>query len=202
MPRAAAIERLRRCKDHLRGRAALSAVGAPPFAAGGSSPAAVSKQLPHLSIRAGHSAERLFELRRRSFDEQGFVIVDDFQEHPLLPALTAAARRITAAAVESAAAVDPATAYVHRASPFRGESRGVGWTGATHVFQAEQAWAIRGALHPAWAAPSFAEFLGQRRGDGVRVGLVERPAAAAELRDVRRHPVRQPQRGRLLGRVA
>ena len=45
-----------------------------------------------------------------------------------------------------------------------GESRGEQWTGAQHTFRGEEAWAIRGALHPDWQEfvadqPVFAEFL-------------------------------------------
>ena len=124
---------------------------------------------PKLSVRAGHAPEVLCALRRASFEEQGFVIVDDFEGHPLLPRMLAAAREITALANNSScsAAWDPAVSYVHRTSALRGESR-LGrpqWTGGSNVFSRAEAWAVRGLLHPAWRAegvddqPVFAEFL-------------------------------------------
>ena len=157
---APATRRLRRCAAHLRpSTSALAPL--PASAAGGTAAPIVATQLPHLSARAGHSAGRLFELRRQSFEEQGFVIIDDFEGHALLPALTAAARRMTAAVnAKSSAAADPTAGYVHRTSAHRGESRGEGWTGASHIFTDEEPWAIRGTLHPLWDVPCFAAFLG------------------------------------------
>jgi hypothetical protein len=124
--------------------------------------------------------EKLFELRRTYFEANGFVIIDDFQGHPLLPELTAAARRITAQVNATTPDLDPTTAYVHRTSPFRGESRDRGWTGYHHVFTKEEAWAVRGALHPAWKSPCFAQFLGSEEVlafvDGWSNGQLQRDA--------------------------
>ena len=166
----AADGRLRHCVEHLApcgaaSRPAPAAAGAEDATACAAAAAAAAGAVvtidPNLSIRAGHSVQRLFELRRQRFARDGFLIVDDFQSHPLLPQLASAARCITAQVNASdAAAVDPTTAYMHRTSPHRGESRSPQWTGAEHVFTRAEAWAIRGALHPVWQTPCFAEFLG------------------------------------------
>lgn len=97
--------------------------------------------------------------------KSGFVIIDDFVDHPLLPQMEAAARSITALCnAKVDLSLDTSRSYVHRASEQRGESRGTQWTGTPHVFRGEEAWAIRGLLHPDWKEfvelqPVFAEFL-------------------------------------------
>ena len=79
------------------------------------------------------------------------MIIDDFEEHPLLERLTAASRTMTALCnAKVPISLDSSKGYVHRTSAMRGESRGAQWTGKEHTFKAEEAWAIRGCLHPAW----------------------------------------------------
>ena len=65
--------------------------------------------------------------------------------------LTAASRTMTALCnAKVPISLDSSKGYVHRTSAMRGESRGAQWTGKEHTFKAEEAWAIRGCLHPAW----------------------------------------------------
>ena len=65
--------------------------------------------------------------------------------------MEAAARSITALCnAKVDLSLDTSRSYVHRASEQRGESRGTQWTGTPHVFRGEEAWAIRGLLHPDW----------------------------------------------------
>jgi len=88
-----------------------------------------------------------------------FVIVDDFVGSPQLPALLEASRRIVAAANARDGRLDLSKGYVHRASARRKESIDrPQWSGGAHTFEQEEAWAIRGLIHPAWHEPVFAEF--------------------------------------------
>ena len=64
------------------------------------------------------------QLRLRCLEEHGFVIIDDFESHPLLPRLQAASRSITALSnAKIPLSLDATRSYVHRASEKRGESR-------------------------------------------------------------------------------
>ena len=88
-----------------------------------------------------------------------YVIVDDFVGSPQLPALLEASRRIVAAANARDGRLDLSKGYVHRASARRKESIDrPQWSGGAHTFEQEEAWAIRGLIHPAWHEPVFAEF--------------------------------------------
>ena len=85
----------------------------------------------------------------------------------MLPRLASAGRLAVALASSNQPrgvgnpAFDPTQSYVHRTSALRGESRAPQWTGGASVFAAEEAWAIRGLLHPAWRdQPLFTAFLG------------------------------------------
>ena len=114
---------------------------------------------PDLSVAAGHAPEELLRRRLASFEEHGFVIIDDFERHPLLPRMAAAARSVHALAnAKVPLSLDSSRTYVHRASQQRGESKDEQWTGTPHVFQGEEAWAIRGILHPDWR-----EYLGDEQ---------------------------------------
>ena len=120
---------------------------------------------PDLSVNAGHSPEELLKRRLRCLADHGFVIIDDFETHPLLPRLEQASRSIHALCdAKVPLSLDTSRTYVHRVSEKRGESRGEQWTGTQHTFRGEEAWAIRGVLHPDWREyvsdqPVFAEFL-------------------------------------------
>jgi hypothetical protein len=120
---------------------------------------------PQLSVNSGHSPDVLLERRLRCLAEYGFVIIDDFESHPLLPRLEQASRSIHALCnAKIPLSLDTSRTYVHRVSEQRGESRGEQWTGTQHTFRGEEAWAIRGLLHPDWREfvpdqPVFAEFL-------------------------------------------
>ena len=120
---------------------------------------------PSLSRHSGRTFEELLELRLRSLDERGFVVIDDLEEHPLLGRLEAAARAMREVAdAKVPISLDSSLGYVHRTSALRGESKSPSWTGGRHMFKREEAWALRGGLHPAWEAvlpdqAVFGEFL-------------------------------------------
>ncbi len=86
----------------------------------------------------GATPERLAHLEAHSF-----VIIDDFVDSPWIPILREAGRRLTAASAPETGydKVDLSKGYVHRA-------------------KADEPWAIRGLIHPAFGEPSFAEFHG------------------------------------------
>jgi hypothetical protein len=86
----------------------------------------------------GATPERLAHLA-----EQGFVIINDFVDSPWIPVLREAGRRITQACVpdQPYSTIDSSKGYVHR-------------------MKADEPWAIRGLIHPAFNEPSFAEFHG------------------------------------------
>jgi hypothetical protein len=86
----------------------------------------------------GATPERLAHL-----EEHGFVIITDFVGNPWIPILREAGRRITdACAPESGySKIDCSKGYVHRA-------------------KADEPWAIRGLIHPAFGEPDFAAFHG------------------------------------------
>lgn len=94
--------------------------------------------LPELSA-PGATPERL-----KFFHDHGFVIIDDFVGSPWIETLREAGRRVTEGTAPDHGydVVDGSKGYVHRAG------------------QAEEPWAIRGLIHPAWNEPSFAEFHG------------------------------------------
>lgn len=86
----------------------------------------------------GATPERLAHLK-----EHGFVIINDFVDSPWIEKLREAGRRLTrAAAPENGySQLDLSKGYVHRA-------------------KAEEPWAIRGLIHPAFQEPGFAQFHG------------------------------------------
>ena len=86
----------------------------------------------------GPTPERLAHLK-----EHGFVIINDFVDNPWIPILREAGRRVTEACAPELgySKLDLPKGYVHR-------------TGN------DEAWAIRGIIHPAFKEPCFAEFLG------------------------------------------
>ena len=86
----------------------------------------------------GATPERLAHLEAHSF-----VFIDDFVDSPWIPILREAGRRLTAASAPETGydKVDLSKGYVHRA-------------------KADEPWAIRGLIHPAFGEPSFAEFHG------------------------------------------
>jgi hypothetical protein len=120
---------------------------------------------PELSRHSGRPFGELLEMRLRKLDEEGFVVIDDLEEHPLLGRLEAAARAMREIAdAKAPISMDSALGYIHRTSALRNESTPPSWTGAAHCFQREEAWAMRGCLHPAWARvladqAVFGEFL-------------------------------------------
>ena len=75
--------------------------------------------------------------------EHGFVIINDFVDHPMIPVLREAGRRVTEACApeHGYTKIDCSKGYVHRAKE-------------------DEPWAIRGLVHPAFNEPSFAEFHG------------------------------------------
>ncbi len=99
--------------------------------------AAFSDFKPELSA-PGATPERLAHLK-----EHGFVIINDFVDDTWIPILREAGRRVTGACApeNGYSKIDCSKGYVHR-------------TGA------EEPWAIRGLIHPAFGEPSFAEFHG------------------------------------------
>jgi len=86
----------------------------------------------------GGTPERLAHL-----EEHGFVIITDLVDNPWISILRKTGRRVTEACSpdHGYSKVDYSTGYVHRA-------------------KADEAWAIRGLIHPAFGEPSFAEFQG------------------------------------------
>jgi hypothetical protein len=92
---------------------------------------------PELSA-PGATPERLEYLRKH-----GFLIIDDFVGSPWIPQLRAAGRRVTKACSPDHVydILDTSKGYVHRA-------------------KADEAWAIRGLIHPAFGEPVFNEFHG------------------------------------------
>ncbi len=92
---------------------------------------------PELSA-PGATPERLAHLK-----EHGFVIINDFVGNPWIPVLREAGRRVTEACAPENGydRIDCSRGYVHR-------------TGA------DEPWAIRGLVHPAFNEPCFAEFHG------------------------------------------
>ena len=127
-------------------------------------------------------SSRVLSRRLACFEEHGFVIIDDFENHPLLPRMAAAGRSVHALSnAKVPLSLDTRRTYVHRASEMRGESKDAQWTGTPHVttphpkkldsrdavvrdsarlqvFKGEEAWAIRGILHPDWR-----EYLGDEQ---------------------------------------
>ena len=98
---------------------------------------AFANAMPELSA-PGATPERLAHLK-----EHGFVIINDFVDNPWIPVLREAGRRVTEACAPSNGygKIDCSRGYVHR-------------TGA------DEPWAIRGLVHPAFDEPCFAEFHG------------------------------------------
>ena len=98
---------------------------------------AFADALPELAAPGG-TPERLAYLQ-----EHGFVIINDFVDHPMLPVLREAGRRVTEACApqHGYSKIDCSKGYVHRAKE-------------------DEPWAIRGLIHPAFKEPSFAEFHG------------------------------------------
>ena len=92
---------------------------------------------PKLSA-PGPTPERLAHLR-----EHGFVIITDFVGNPWIPILREAGRRVTEACAPENGydIIDCSKGYVHRAG-------------------ANEPWAIRGLIHPAFQEPCFTEFHG------------------------------------------
>ena len=92
---------------------------------------------PELSA-SGATPQRLAYL-----EEHGFVIITDFVGNPWIPILREAGRRVTEACApeHGYSKIDCSKGYVHRA-------------------KADEPWAIRGLIHPAFGEPCFAEFLG------------------------------------------
>ncbi|MDA0744987.1 MAG: hypothetical protein O2954_00590 [bacterium] len=92
---------------------------------------------PELSA-PGATPERLAYL-----EEHGYVIITDFVDNPWIPVLREAGRRVTEACApeHEYSKIDCSKGYVHRA-------------------KADEPWAIRGLIHPAFNEPSFAEFHG------------------------------------------
>ncbi|MBT3603441.1 MAG: hypothetical protein HN521_10290 [Candidatus Latescibacteria bacterium] len=86
----------------------------------------------------GATPERLAHLA-----EHSFVIINDFVDSPWIPKLREAGRRVTKACAPELgySKLDSSKGYVHRA-------------------KANEPWAIRGLIHPAFGEPSFAEFHG------------------------------------------
>ncbi len=94
---------------------------------------------PELSA-PGATLERLAHLQ-----EHGFAIITDFVDNPWISTLREAGRRVTkACAPESGySKIDCSKGYVHRA-------------------KADEPWAIRGLIHPAFGEPCFTQFLGSQ----------------------------------------
>jgi len=86
----------------------------------------------------GCTTERLAHL-----DEHGFVIINDFVNSSWIPVLREAGRRVVRACDPDRgySVIDCSRGYVHRA-------------------RADEPWAIRGLVHPAFGEPVFAEFHG------------------------------------------
>ena len=86
----------------------------------------------------GATPERLAHLQ-----EHGFVIINDFVDHPSIPILREAGRRVTEACDpdHGYSKIDCSKGYVHRAG-------------------GDEPWAIRGLIHPAFEESCFAEFHG------------------------------------------
>jgi hypothetical protein len=95
-----------------------------------------------------------------ALERVGWTVVDDFVGSQFLPELLAASRRVIAAANNTSfKSAGSCPTYVHRASSCRKESADrPQWSGKSHTFVEEEAWAIRGLIHPAWHEPIFAEF--------------------------------------------
>ena len=101
------------------------------------------------------SAELLSPTPRHwaALERDGWTVVDDFVGSEYLPALLAASRRVPAAAN---AAISASPVYLHRASPLRKESADQPqWSGASATFTQQEAWAIRGLIHPWFDEPIF-----------------------------------------------
>ena len=98
---------------------------------------AFADAMPELSA-PGATPERLAHLK-----EHGFVIINDFVDNPWIPVLREAGRRVTEACgpANGYGKIDCSRGYVHR-------------TGA------DEPWAIRGLVHPAFDEPCFAKFHG------------------------------------------
>ena len=98
---------------------------------------AFADAMPELSA-PGATPERLAHLK-----EHGFVIINDFVDNPWIPVLREAGRRVTDACgpANGYGKIDCSRGYVHR-------------TGA------DEPWAIRGLVHPAFDEPCFAKFHG------------------------------------------
>ena len=98
---------------------------------------AFANSKPDLSA-LGPTPERLNHLR-----EHGFVIITDFVGNPWIPILREAGRRATEACAPENGydVIDCSKGYVHRAG-------------------ANEPWAIRGLIHPAFNESCFAEFHG------------------------------------------
>ncbi len=90
-----------------------------------------------------HSAPGATPERLAHLEEQGFVIINDFVDSDWIPILREAGRRVTEACAPEHGydKLDLSKGYIHRA-------------------KADEPWAIRGLIHPAFKEPSFAEFHG------------------------------------------
>ena len=86
----------------------------------------------------GGTPERIAFLQKH-----GYLIINDFVDHPMIPVLREAGRRVTEACAPEHGydKIDCSKGYVHRAKE-------------------DEPWAIRGLVHPAFNEPSFAEFHG------------------------------------------
>ena len=92
---------------------------------------------PELSAPGG-TPERIAFLQ-----QHGYLIINDFVDHPMIPVLREAGRRVTQACApeHGYSKIDCSKGYVHRAKE-------------------DEPWAIRGLIHPAFNEPCFAEFHG------------------------------------------